>query len=116
MSSAAQAIPAASDAAPKISAWRDLQGLRPYLARYSGKVLAGFVVLVAGNVVGALLPLAIGTIIDSLSGSRALLERFTALPAPLYQLLLSFYQPFSRQTLLFYAAVLMGIVAVYLSG
>lgn len=111
MSTAAQAIPAQAEA-PKLSAWRNLRGLLPYLGRYRARFLIGFVVLVAGNVVGTLLPLAIGTIIDSLSGSRALLERFTALPAPLYQFLLSFYQPFSRETLLFYASVLLGIVGV----
>jgi len=112
MSSAAQAVEAQPAAEPRLSAWRHLRGLLPYLRRYRGRMVIGFAVLLAGNLVGALLPLAIGTIIDSLSGSRALLERFTALPAPLYHLLLSFYKPFSRQTLLFYAAVLLGIVAV----
>lgn len=107
MSAAAPVIPDA----PSSAAFH-LRGLGPYLGRYRGRLAVGFVVLVAGNLVGALLPLAIGTIIDSLSGSRALLERFTALPGPLYRLLLSFYQPFSRQTLLFYAAALLGIVAL----
>jgi ATP-binding cassette subfamily B multidrug efflux pump len=112
MSAAAQSIPAAKPAEPQASALANLRGLLPYLRRYRGPIFLGFVVLVTGNIVGALLPLAVGTIIDSLSGSRALLERFTALPAPLYGLLLSFYKPFSRDTLLFYAAVLLGIVAI----
>jgi ATP-binding cassette subfamily B protein len=99
-------------AEPQTGLGRNLRSLLPYLARYRVRVVAGFVALVLGNMVGALLPLAIGTMIDSLSGSRALLERFTTLPKPLYAALLSFYQPFSRQTLLFYGAALMGIVAV----
>jgi ATP-binding cassette subfamily B multidrug efflux pump len=93
-------------------AWQHLRGLLPYLQRYRARIYAGFAVLIAGNLVGALLPLVIGTIVDSLSGSRALLERFTALPAPLYEALLAFYQPFSRDTLLFYGGVLLGIVAL----
>lgn len=112
MSSVAQPAAAAAPAEPRGPALAQLRGLLPYLARYKPEVIAGCIVLVVGNLVGALLPLAIGTIVDSLSGQRALLERFTALPAPLYRLLLSFYQPFSRQTLLFYAAVLLGIVAL----
>ena len=112
MSAAAQMLAGDAPAEPQAGAWKNLRSLLPYLARYRARLVAGFVVLVLGNLVGALLPLAIGTMIDSLSGSRALLERFTALPRPLYGALLSFYQPFSRQTLLFYGAVLLGVVAV----
>jgi ATP-binding cassette subfamily B protein len=112
MSAAAQSIPVTKPDEPQPSALANLRGLLPYLRRYRSQIVFGFVVLVTGNIVGALLPLAVGTIIDSLSGSQALLKRFTALPTPLYSLLLSFYKPFSRETLLFYAAVLLGIVAI----
>jgi len=112
MSDLAQAVPTRTEAEPKLSALRHLRSLLPHLARHKPQLVAGFSFLLAGNLVGALLPLAIGTIVDSLSGSRALLARFSALPAPVYALLLSFYQPFSRKTLLFYAAVLVGIVAL----
>jgi len=97
---------------PKLSSLKNLSGLLPYLGRYRGGLALGFVVLIAGNLVGALLPLAIGTIIDSLTESRALIAHFRELPGPLYDFMLSFYKPRSGETLLFYAAVLLGIVAL----
>ncbi|HEX9759596.1 MAG TPA: hypothetical protein VGA40_01685, partial [Candidatus Acidoferrales bacterium] len=94
MSAAAQTIPATeAPVEPRRSTLRALSGLAPYLRRYKGKLVAGTVFLVLGNVIGALLPLAVGTIVDSLSGSRSMLERFTGLPAFLYNALQSFYQP-----------------------
>ena len=97
---------------PKLSSLKNLSGLLPYLGRYRCGLALGFVVLIAGNLVGALLPLAIGTIIDSLTESRALIAHFRELPGPLYDFMLSFYKPRSGETLLFYAAVLLGIVAL----
>ena len=111
VSAAAPVLPEASTEA-RAPSLRALLALQPYLRRYRWPIGAGLVYLVAGNLVGALLPLVIGTIVDSLSGSRALLERFTILPGPLYAFLLQFYGPFSRQTLLFYGAMLLGIVVV----
>jgi ATP-binding cassette subfamily B protein len=111
MSAAAQPVSEAQGE-PKLSALKHLRGLFPYLSRYRGGVAMGFAVLIAGNLVGALLPLAIGTIIDSLTESRALIAHFRELPGPLYDFMLSFYRPRSTETLLFYAAVLLGIVAV----
>jgi ATP-binding cassette subfamily B protein len=109
---AALAQPAASASEAPVSSWKHLSGLLPYLRRYRGGITLGAVFLLAGNLIGALLPLAIGTIVDSLSGSRALIERFTGVPQPVHDLLLRFYEPFSSQTLLFYGAVLLGVVAL----
>ena len=53
---------------PKIPAWKHLLGLAPYLRRYRGKLMLGTTFLLAGAIIGALLPLVIGTIVDSLSG------------------------------------------------
>lgn len=111
MSAATQPVAEVQNEAT-LSALKHLRGLLPYLGRYRGGVILGFVVLVAGNLVGALLPLAIGTIIDSLTESRALISHFRELPGPLYNFMLSFYKPRSTETLLFYAAVLLGIVAL----
>ncbi len=104
-------VPAKS-ARAKNPVWRQLAALLPYLRRYPGALTLGTLALLAGGLVGTLLPLAMGTMIDSLSGSRALLERFTLLPGPLYKALLAFYRPFSRETLLFYGGSLLGIVAL----
>jgi ATP-binding cassette subfamily B multidrug efflux pump len=107
MSSMAQTV-AASES--RISSWKSLGALLPYSSRYRGRLWLGVLTLVCGALVGALLPLAIGTIFDSLSGSRSLLERSSALPGLLQRLLLSFYRPFSKQTVVFYVAALLAIV------
>ncbi|HEV1993999.1 MAG TPA: hypothetical protein VGR03_06700, partial [Candidatus Acidoferrum sp.] len=97
---------------PRESSWRNLQKLVPYLLHYKARMAMGLATLVTGGMVGALLPLAVGTMIDSLSGSRSVLDRLEALPGPLRVLLVSFYRPFNRETLLFYGLVLVGIVTL----
>jgi ATP-binding cassette subfamily B protein len=109
---AAVAQPVAQAKERPVSAWKHLTGLFPYLKRYRRGLGLGTFYLILGSCVGALLPLAIGTIVDSLSGSRALLEKFTGLPGPLYAALNQFYRPFSRETIAFYCSVLLGMVAV----
>ncbi|NDQ56651.1 MAG: ABC transporter ATP-binding protein [Acidipila sp.] len=115
MSATAQTATATVNAAvtaPRQSSWRNLQKLMPHLLRYRSRMAMGLLTLVLGGMVGALLPLAVGTIIDSLSGSRSMLDRLVALPGPLRHLLETFYRPLSRQTLLFYVLVLLGIVTL----
>lgn len=111
MAAASQVVPASSSA-QNTPGWKHLLGLLPYLRRSRRALFAGFIFLFLGSLTGALLPLAIGTIVDSLSGSQAMLERFTGLPQPVHNLLLQFYRPFSSETILFYALVLLAIVAV----
>lgn len=111
MAAAAQTIEAAP-AEPRGSALKHLLGLLPYLRRARGKLLLGCVYLMIGSAIGAVLPLAIGVIVDSLSGSRSLLDKFAGLPGPLYGLLQAFYRPFSRETILFYVVLLLVVVAV----
>src|SRR5574337_1815063 len=112
MSSAAQTISTVAQAETRVPAWKNLRGLLPYLARYKASTLLGLTFLVAGGLLGALLPLVMGAMIDSLSGSRARLIGLEALPGPVSRFLLSFYRPFSRETLLIYGATLLGVVAV----
>jgi ATP-binding cassette subfamily B multidrug efflux pump len=97
---------------PHESSWRNLQKLVPYLLKFKARMAMGLVTLVTGGMVGALLPLAMGTIFDSLSGSRSMLDKFGVLPGPVQRMLLSFYRPLSGQTLLFYCLVLLGIVVM----
>jgi ATP-binding cassette, subfamily B, multidrug efflux pump len=109
MSAIAQTVGATK---PRESSWRDLRRLVPYLLQYKARVAMGLATLVSGGMVGALQPLAIGTIIDSLSGSRSMIDKLGALPGPVQHLLLSFYGPLSRETLMFYCLVLLGIVTI----
>jgi ATP-binding cassette, subfamily B, multidrug efflux pump len=68
--------------------------------------------LLVGGLVGAMLPLVMGTIVDSISGAHALIERMRALPGPIERFLLSFYRPLSGETLMFFSLTLLGIVLV----
>ncbi len=116
MSTAAQTIPAESapERKQRVSSLRHLRALVPYLGRYKGQVALGFFFLLIHNVVGALWPLAVGTIVDSISGERALLEKLTFLPAGAYSLLLEFYRPLSRETIVFYGTAL--LVLIFIKG
>jgi len=96
------------------SPMRNLLRLVPYIQRYRGATALGMVTLLVGGLVGALLPLTMGTIVDSISGGHALVAKMGALPGPLERLLLSFYRPLTRETLLFYVLAL--IVLVVLKG
>jgi ATP-binding cassette, subfamily B, multidrug efflux pump len=111
MSDAAEPQPAETTSPPRTSL-RSLLALTPYLRRYRRPLAVGLLLLVAGNVVGALWPLALGTVIDSLYGGRSLLERMSMLPEGVQAFLLRFYEPLSRETILFYSAVLLGLIAV----
>ncbi len=114
MAAAAQTVHTEASPKPETSApsLRQLRGLFPYLARYRGALASGFFVLLLYNAIGALLPLAIGAMIDSLSGSRKLIESMAALPGFLYDSLHAMYRPFEARTLLLYGAILLGLVVV----
>jgi ATP-binding cassette subfamily B protein len=111
MSAAATTIGAGKQAA-RVSPVANLLRLVPYIRRYRRQTALGIVTLLAGGLVGALVPLAIGTIVDSLSGGQAMITRLGALPAPLERLLLTFYRPLTRETLTFYNLVLIALVVL----
>lgn len=114
MSTAAQSIPAETTQQdlPRLSTLRHLRALLPYLARYKPQLALGLFFLVVHNVVGALWPLAVGTIVDSISGERALLEKLTFLPETVRNLLLAFYRPLSRDTIVFYGTALLVLILI----
>jgi hypothetical protein len=67
--SAALGTKAAANEPPKVSAWKNLRGLFPYLRRYKGGIALGLFALALMGVVGNVVPLATGIIIDVLAGS-----------------------------------------------
>ena len=111
MSSAAQTVAAKAPSRPRVSSWKHLRGLVPYLATYKARVMLGLAVLCAMGVVGNLLPLIIGSIIDSLSGLPQPMAHLTGPARSLLRPLLPFYQPSSRYTLLAFCIALMVVVA-----
>src|SRR5438128_4939897 len=112
MSTAAQTVATKRPIPSRVSAWKNLLGLLPYISRYKGRVTLGLLVLGAMGVVGNLLPLVIGTLIDSLSGRAAPLASSSGIARPMFSLLIIFYNPSSRQMLLLSCLALVGMVAL----
>ena len=93
MSAAAARAAAVPAAPPSASPIQNLRTLLPYIWRYWPGTVLGIITLLIGGLVGAMLPLVMGTIVDSISGAHSLIERMSALPGPLERFLLSFYRP-----------------------
>jgi ATP-binding cassette, subfamily B, multidrug efflux pump len=101
---------------PKVSAWKNLRGLFPYLRRYKGGIAQGLFALALMGVVGNVVPLATGIIIDVLAGSaRPFSNGATgvgALAGSWLSRIVPFYAPHSRHTLGVYCLLLVGFIAL----
>jgi len=116
MSAAAQtAISAAAQPgsqAKPVPGWKQLMKLLPYLARYKGQVVLGLVLDGIMGLIGALQPLALGIIIDCISGQAHPLGRLYETLPRISHLLAWAYQPSSGRTLMIYSLVALAIVAL----
>jgi len=119
MSAAATTVRAgeAAKKAPKVSSWTNLHGLLPYLGRYKGAIALGLLTLVVMGLVGNIVPLTTGIIIDTVAGSSRPFEHAAhgaTDVAPLNWLsnLVPFYEAHSRRTLLIYCLILVGCIAL----
>src|SRR6202790_2518247 len=114
--SAALGTKAVANEPPKVSAWKNLRGLFPYLRRYKGGIALGVVALALMGVVGNVVPLATGIIIDVLAGSpRPFSNGATGVGAFSGSWLsraVPFYAPYSRHTLGIYCLLLVGFIAL----
>jgi ATP-binding cassette, subfamily B, multidrug efflux pump len=100
---------------PKHSAMKNLRGLFPYLKRYTGGITLGLVALALMGVIGNIVPLAIGIIVDVLSGSARPFANASsngAIPTSWLSNIIPFYQPSSRHTLAIYCLALVGFIAL----
>src|ERR1700675_2832620 len=112
---AAPGTKAAVNEPPKVSAWKNLRGLFPYLRRYPGGLTLGLLATVVMGVVGNIVPLAIGIIVDVLAGSERPFSNGVvvgALKASWLSTIIPFYQPSSRHTLGIYCLLLIGLIAI----
>ncbi len=113
--SAALGSKAAANEPPKASAWKNLRGLFPYLRRYPGGLTLGLLATVLMGIIGNIVPLAIGIIIDVLAGSARPFSNGVvvgALKANWLSTIIPFYQPSSRHTLGIYCLMLIGLIAI----
>jgi len=112
---AALGTKAAANEPPKVSSWKNLRGLVPYLRRYPGGLALGLLATVLMGIIGNIVPLAIGIIIDVLAGSARPFSNGVvvgALKASWLSSIIPFYQPSSRHTLGIYCLLLIGLIAV----
>src|SRR6202162_6244217 len=100
----------------KVSAWKNLRGLFPYLRRYKGGIAQGLFALALMGVVGNVVPLATGIIIDVLAGTARPFSSGTtdvgALAGSWLSRIVPFYAPHSRHTLGVYCLLLVGFIAL----
>ena len=99
---------------------KDLRGLMPYLRRYTWSIVLGLLMVVMMGILGNVLPLAIGILTDTLSGSPAPFEHAGNTGAALSAMhrlsalsrAIPYYEPNSRRTLVIYCLVLVLCVAI----
>ena len=105
---------------PNSSSSKGLFGLMPYLRRYTWSIVFGLFMVILMGIIGNVLPLAIGILTDTLSGSPAPFEHAgntgAALAATHHLSALSraipYYEPHSSRTLGIYCLVIILCVAV----
>jgi ATP-binding cassette, subfamily B, multidrug efflux pump len=108
----AAAVAAPVSRAPKVSGWKQLQKLIPYLGRYKGQIAVGLVTLAAMGIAGALQPLSYGVIMDCLSGNAQPLGALNQTMPRLAHWLTVAYLPSSRRTLAIYCLAALVITAL----
>jgi ATP-binding cassette subfamily B multidrug efflux pump len=120
MSAAAATVNASAPAKKpsETSAWTNLLGLVPYLGSYKGGITLGLLALTLMGIVGNVIPLATGIIIDVIAGSPQPFAHSQhgspILASTWLTRMIPFYEPHSRHTLGIYCLVL--IICVLLKG
>jgi ATP-binding cassette subfamily B protein len=113
MSAIAQ--PVSTNAAAKpIPGWKQLKKLLPYFSGRMGDVAVGLFTLAMMGIIGTLLPLSFGVIMDTLAGNARPLGRMSQAWPNLVHFLIPAYQPSSARTIIIYCLV--ALVIVLLKG
>ena len=115
-----RANPAGANTGAEPPPSKDLRGLMPYLRRYTSSIVFGLFMVVLMGIIGNMLPLAIGILTDTLSGSPAPFEHGGSTGAALAAMhrlsalsrAIPYYEPNSRRTLEIYCLVLVLCVAL----
>jgi ATP-binding cassette subfamily B multidrug efflux pump len=99
---------------PKVSSWKNLSGLTPYLARYPGAITLGLLAILLTSLIGNAIPLMTGVITDVIAGSARPFESGThsLLSTTWLGNEVPFYSPHSRHALGIYCSLLIAFVLV----
>ncbi|HKE08319.1 MAG TPA: ABC transporter ATP-binding protein [Candidatus Acidoferrum sp.] len=117
MSTSAAVLRAGGPKKPGVSARENLRGLWPYLGRYKGSIVLGLITLALMGIIGTLVPLASGIIVDTLTGSphpftSAESSRAAGLAGDWLSRIVPYYAARSRQTLGIYCLVLVVFIGL----
>ena len=117
MSTSAAVLRAGGPKKPEVSARENLRGLWPYLGRYKGSIVLGLITLALMGIIGTLVPLASGIIVDTLTGSphpftSAESSRAAGLAGDWLSRIVPYYAAHSRQTLGIYCLVLVVFIGL----
>jgi ATP-binding cassette subfamily B multidrug efflux pump len=108
MSAIAQPVAAAKP----LPGWKQLTKLLPYFSGRMRAVAVGLVTLAVMGIVGTLLPLSFGVIMDTLAGNPQPLGRMSQAWPNLVHFLIPAYQPSSARTVIIYCLVALVIILV----
>ena len=108
MSAIAQPVAAAKP----LSGWKQLTKLLPYFSGRMRAVTIGLVTLAVMGIVGTLLPLSFGVIMDTLAGNPQPLGRMSQAWPNLVHFLIPAYHPSSARTVIIYCLVALVIVLI----
>jgi ATP-binding cassette, subfamily B, multidrug efflux pump len=99
---------------PKVSSWKNLSGLTPYLARYPGAITLGLLAIVLTSLIGNAIPLMTGVITDVIAGSARPFQSgsHSLLATTWLGSEVPFYSPHSQHALGIYCLLLIGFVLV----
>lgn len=114
MAAAAQTVAPAQSAAKrkKPPTAKNLRALIPYLGRYQGAMWLGMLMVVGMSVIGILVPLVIGAMIDGISRAPVPLEKLGATAQISLGWLLKYYSPGSTRTLGIFCIALVGFIVI----
>jgi ATP-binding cassette subfamily B multidrug efflux pump len=105
---------AGADAAkpPRVSSWKSLSGLTPYLGRYPGAITLGLLAILLTSLIGNAIPLTTGVITDVIAGSARPFQSGThsLLAGTWLGNEVPFYSPHSRHALGIYCLLLIAFV------
>jgi ATP-binding cassette subfamily B multidrug efflux pump len=111
MSSIAQTVSVPAKPTP---GWKQLMKLLPYISSRTGPVFVGLITLAMMGIVGTLLPLCFGVIMDCLAGNARPLGRLSQAWPNVVNVLIPAYQPSSARTVIIYC--LIAVLIVLLKG
>ncbi len=96
----------------RVSGWKQLMALLPYVKRHTGEVFLGMLTQIGMGISGTLLPLILGVIVDCIKGAEEPLAQRGSITHVLLGFLLPYYHPRDGRSLAIFCSALIIICAI----